>query len=45
MLLLYQEAIQNIRFGYAAAMGIMLLFFMILLTLAQRLLFGRSEAA
>jgi multiple sugar transport system permease protein len=45
VLLLYQEAIQNIRFGYAAAMGIILLVFMVVLTLAQRLLFGRSEAA
>jgi len=43
--LLYQEAIQNIRFGYAAAMGIILLVFMVALTIIQRLLFGRAEAA
>jgi multiple sugar transport system permease protein len=45
VLLLVQEAVQNIRFGYAAAMGVILLVFMVVLTLAQKLLFGRSEAA
>jgi multiple sugar transport system permease protein len=45
VLLLVQEAVQNIRFGYAAAMGVILLVFMVALTLIQRLLFGRQEAA
>jgi multiple sugar transport system permease protein len=45
VLLLVQEAIQNIRFGYAAAMGVILLVLMVVLTLAQRWLFGRGEAA
>jgi len=45
VLLLVQEAVQNIRFGYAAAMGVILLVFMVVLTLIQRLLFGGSEAA
>jgi multiple sugar transport system permease protein len=45
VLLLVQQAVQNIRFGYAAAMGVILLVFMVALTLIQRLLFGRQEAA
>jgi multiple sugar transport system permease protein len=45
VLLLVQEAVGNFRFGYAAAMGVILLVFMVALTLIQRLLFGRSEAA
>ena len=45
VLLLVQEAVQNIRFGYAAAMGVLLLVLMVVLTIAQRLLFGGTESS
>jgi multiple sugar transport system permease protein len=45
VLLLYQQAIQNIRFGLAAAMGIILLVFLMTLTIVQRLVFGSGEAS
>jgi len=43
VLYLYQTAFQNIKFGYAAAMGIALFAIIFTLTLLQRLLFGKAE--
>jgi ABC-type sugar transport system permease subunit len=43
VLLLYQTAIQNVDFGYAAAMGVVLFAIIFTATLVQRLLFGRAE--
>jgi multiple sugar transport system permease protein len=43
VLLLYQTAIQNVDFGYAAAMGVVLFVIIFTVTLVQRLLFGRAE--
>jgi multiple sugar transport system permease protein len=45
VLYLYQKAIQDIRFGYAAAVGIILLVFLMTLTIIQQFLFGRGESA
>jgi multiple sugar transport system permease protein len=44
VLYLYRVAFADVRFGFAAAVGIALMLLMIVLTLAQRLLFGRAEA-
>ena len=43
VLYLYQVAIQDVDFGYAAAVGVALFVLIFSLTLAQRLLFGRAE--
>src|SRR5207248_462280 len=43
VLYLYQTAIFDSRWGYAAAIGIVLFAIIFLFTLAQRLLFGRAE--
>jgi multiple sugar transport system permease protein len=43
VLLLYRTAINDVDFGYAAAMGIVLFIIIFLFTLVQRLLFGRAE--
>jgi multiple sugar transport system permease protein len=43
VLYLYQVAINDAVWGYAAAIGIVLFAMIFVLTLAQRLLFGRSE--
>lgn len=43
VLYLYQTAFQNIKFGYAAAMGVALFAIIFTLTLLQRLLFGKAE--
>jgi multiple sugar transport system permease protein len=43
VLYLYQTAIQDVDFGYAAAMGIVLFVIIFVVTLVQRLLFGKAE--
>src|SRR5436189_235837 len=43
VLYLYNQAIGNIKFGYAAAVGVVLFAFIFTVTLIQRLLFGRAE--
>jgi multiple sugar transport system permease protein len=43
VLYLYQTAIQDVDFGYAAAMGIVLFVIILTVTLVQRLLFGKAE--
>jgi multiple sugar transport system permease protein len=45
VLYLYRVAFYDVRFGFAAAVGLTLMALMLTLTLAQRLLFGRAEAA
>jgi multiple sugar transport system permease protein len=45
VLYLYNQAIQNIHFGYAAAVGLVLFLFIFTVTLVQRLLFGKAEVA
>jgi multiple sugar transport system permease protein len=45
LLYLYNQAIGNIKFGYAAAIGVVLFVFIFTVTLIQRLLFGRAEVA
>ena len=45
VLYLYRTAIHDVRFGYAAAMGIVLFVIIFTLTLIQRLLFGKAETA
>jgi multiple sugar transport system permease protein len=45
VLYLYRTAIHDVRFGYAAAMGIALFVLIFTLTLIQRLLFGKAETA
>jgi multiple sugar transport system permease protein len=43
VLYLYNQAIGNIKFGYAAAVGVVLFAFIFTITLIQRLLFGKAE--
>jgi multiple sugar transport system permease protein len=45
VLYLYQVAIQNVDFGYAAAVGVALFVLIFAVTLVQRLLFGKAEVA
>ena len=45
VLYLYRTAIADVRFGYAAAIGIALFVLIFTLTLIQRLLFGKAEIA
>jgi multiple sugar transport system permease protein len=45
VLYLYQTAIQDVDFGYAATIGVALFTLIFTLTLVQRLLFGRPETA
>jgi multiple sugar transport system permease protein len=45
VLYLYQVAIQDVDFGYAAALGVALFLIIFTATLLQRLLFGRPEIA
>ena len=45
VLYLYQSAITSVRFGYAAALGIILFAIIFTLTFIQRFLFGRMEVA
>ena len=45
VLYLYRTAIADIRFGYAAAIGVALFAGIFVITLLQRLLFGRPETA
>jgi multiple sugar transport system permease protein len=44
VLYLYRVAFSDVRFGYAAAVGIALMLLMVTLTLVQRLTFGRRDA-
>jgi multiple sugar transport system permease protein len=43
VLYLYQIAIRDVNFGYAAAIGVALFALIFTLTLIQRLLFGKAE--
>jgi multiple sugar transport system permease protein len=45
VLYLYSKAIANAQFGYAAAVGVVLFVGIFVITVIQRLLFGRPEAA
>jgi multiple sugar transport system permease protein len=45
VLYLYRTAISDVRFGYAAAIGVALFVLIFTLTLIQRLLFGKAETA
>ena len=45
VLYLYRTAFADIRFGYAAAIGVALFAIIFTITLVQRLLFGRPETA
>ena len=45
VLYLYQVAIQDVDFGYAATIGIALFVLIFVVTLIQRLLFGKAEVA
>ena len=45
VLYLYRTAIADIRFGYAAAIGVALFVLIFAITLLQRLIFGRPETA
>ena len=45
VLYLYNQAIANIKFGYGAAVGVVLFAFIFTVTVIQRLLFGRAEVA
>jgi multiple sugar transport system permease protein len=45
VLYLYRVAFNDVRFGFAAAVGLSLMLLMITLTLIQRLTFGRGGAA
>src|SRR5256884_6934391 len=45
VLYLYNRAIGNIKFGYAAAVGVVLFAFIFTVTLIQRLLFWKAEVA
>jgi multiple sugar transport system permease protein len=45
VLYLYRSAINDVRFGYAAAVGIILFAIIFTLTVLQRLVFGRAEVA
>jgi multiple sugar transport system permease protein len=43
VLYLYRTAINDVDFGYAAAIGVVLFIIIFVITLVQRLLFGRAE--
>ena len=45
VLYLYNQAIKNISFGYGATVGVVLFVFIFIVTLIQRLLFGKAEVA
>jgi multiple sugar transport system permease protein len=45
VLYLYRTAFTDVRWGYAAAIGIVMFAFIFVITLLQRLLFGRPETA
>jgi multiple sugar transport system permease protein len=45
VLYLYNQAIQNIHFGYAASVGLVLFVFIFTVTLFQRLIFGKAEVS
>lgn len=45
VLQLYRSAISDLRFGYAAAMGVFLFVFLFTVTLIQKRLFGNTEAS
>jgi multiple sugar transport system permease protein len=43
VLYMYQTAISDLRWGYAATIGVVLFLVIFVFTLVQRLLFGRAE--
>jgi multiple sugar transport system permease protein len=45
VLQLFRSAINDLRFGYAAAMGVFLFVFLFVITLVQKRLFGNTEAS
>ena len=45
VLYLYRKAIKDVEFGYAASIGVVLFVIIFAITLVQRQLFGRQEAA
>ena len=45
VLYMYQTAISDLRWGYAAAIGVVLFLMIFVFTLVQRLLFGRAEVS
>ena len=45
VLYMYQTAISDLRWGYAAAIGVVLFLIIFVFTLVQRLLFGRAEVS
>jgi multiple sugar transport system permease protein len=45
VLYLYNQSIKSISFGYGAAIGVVLFAFIFIVTLIQRLLFGKAEVA
>jgi multiple sugar transport system permease protein len=45
VLQLFRSAINDLRFGYAAAMGVFLFVFLFAITLAQKRIFGNTEAS
>jgi multiple sugar transport system permease protein len=45
VLYLYRTAINDVNFGYAAALGVVLFAIIFVVTLVQRLLFGKAEVA
>jgi multiple sugar transport system permease protein len=45
VLYLYRKAIKDVEFGYAASIGVVLFVIIFAITLVQRQLFGRTEAA
>jgi len=45
LLYLYNQGIGNIKFGYAAAIGVVLFVFIFTVTVIQRFLFGKAEVA
>jgi ABC-type sugar transport system permease subunit len=45
VLYLYRTAFYEVKFGYAAAMGVLLFGIIFTFTLIQRLLFGRTEVS
>ena len=42
---MYQTAISDLRWGYAATIGVVLFVLIFVFTLVQRLLFGRAEVS
>jgi multiple sugar transport system permease protein len=45
VLYMYQTAISDLKWGYAATIGVVLFLIIFVFTLVQRLLFGRAEVS